>query len=293
MFISIRKHSFLVGVIFALASHTVAGGAVLAAPLSAAQMADPPLFPGLSYADTADLALRAPVIALVRVTKAERLKGELAPDLSAGSSRFLISANVESLLHGADGLAGTVTYIVDVPLDSRGKAPNLKNRRFIVLAESVPARPQEIRLVSAHGQLDWSIATESRVRSILTEASAATVPPRVTGVGRAFHVPGAVAGESETQIFLTTADGRPVSLNVLRRPDEQPHWAVALAEIVDDAAAPPAPDTLLWYRLACFLPPHLPDTTVSGMDADSATAAAQDYDVVLAGLGTCVRTLPQ
>jgi hypothetical protein len=78
--------------------------------------------------------------------------------------------------------------------------------------------------------------------------------PRITGIGRAFHVPGNLPGESETQIFLQTADSRPVSLSVLRRPGETPRWAVALSEIVDEAAVPPAPGTLLWYRLACTLP---------------------------------------
>ncbi len=71
--------------------------------------------------------------------------------------------------------------------------------------------------------------------------AAADAPPRITGIGRAFHVPGSLPGESETQIFLQTADDRPISLTVLRRPGEQPRWSVALTEIVDEAAAPPAP----------------------------------------------------
>jgi len=290
MCIRTRKNNFVFGTILALG---LAASAAIAAPAAPVEqiVADTPLFPGLSYADTADLVLRTPIVAKVRVAKAERLKGDLAPDLASSSARFLISADVLSLLHGADGLAGSVTYIVDVPLDSRGKAPVLKKRQLILLAQPVPGKSQEIRLISAQGQVDWTPAAESRIRSILTESNAASAPPQVTGVGRAFHVPGAVAGESETQIFLSTADGRPVSLNVLRRPGEEPHWAVALAEIVDDAASPPARDTLLWYRLACFLPAHLPDATTASMEPANAIAAEQDYDVVLAGLGKCDRTL--
>src|SRR5947207_3442944 len=120
MLMSIRKQFSLVGAVLALALHPMAGHAALAETATQLARADSPVFPGLSYADTADLLLRAPIVTLVRVAKAERLKGELAPDLAAAASRFLITADVETLLHGTEGLAGTVTYIVDVPLDSRG-----------------------------------------------------------------------------------------------------------------------------------------------------------------------------
>ncbi len=93
----------------------------------------------------------------------------------------------------------------------------------------------------------------------------------------------------ETQIFLQTRDGRPISLNVLRRPGETPRWAVALGEIVDRSARPPAPDTLLWYRLACALPPALPDSSAASLAAADAEATRADYALVLKGLGPCAR----
>src|SRR5207253_7979853 len=102
-------------------------------------------------------------------------------------------------------------------------------------------------------------------RRIAADLVAADTPPTITGIGNAFHVPGALPGEGETQIFLTTADNRPVSLSILRRPGEQPRWAVALSEIVDEAAAPPARDTLLWYRLACSLPAALPAASTASL----------------------------
>ncbi|MGJ3629468.1 hypothetical protein AB5I41_26240 [Sphingomonas sp. MMS24-JH45] len=46
-------------------------------------------------------------------------------------------------------------------------------------------------------------------RRIATEATAADAPPVVTGVRSAFHVPGSLPGEGETQIFLSTREGRP------------------------------------------------------------------------------------
>ena len=76
---------------------------------------------------------------------------------------------------------------------------------------------------------------------------------------------------------------------MLTRPGQPKRWAFALGEIVDEAAAPPAPDTLAWYRLACFLPRTLPDAAVSELAAADADAARTDYAFVIAALGACPR----
>ena len=115
-------------------------------------------------------------------------------------------------------------------------------------------------------------------------------PPAITGIGNAFHVPGALPGEGETQVFLQTADARPVSLSILRRPGEQPRWSVSLGEIVEEGGGPPPRDTLLWYRLACALPRSLPDTAIDQLSPDDAARAREEYDVVLTALGACGRT---
>jgi hypothetical protein len=128
------------------------------------------------------------------------------------------------------------------------------------------------------------------LRAILSEANGASAPPVVTGIGHAFHVAGSIPGEGETQIFLKTADNRPVSISVQRHPGEDPRWSVSLAEIVNDAAAAPQRDTLLWYRLSCALPPSLPADTIADQAADDAQAAQADYKLVLDGLGPCGRT---
>jgi hypothetical protein len=127
------------------------------------------------------------------------------------------------------------------------------------------------------------------VRRIARDAVAPNAPPAVTGLGNAFHVPGALPGEGETQIFVQTANGAPISLSILRRPGEERRWAVALGEIVDDAAAAPARDTLLWYRLACGLPRTLPATSLADEDPANVAAARDDYRFVLNQLGPCRR----
>ncbi len=52
-----------------------------------------------------------------------------------------------------------------------------------------------------------------------------------------------------------------------------------------DSAVEVRRDTLLWYRLACFLPRALPPTTGEGR-----AALETDYAFVLSSLGTCART---
>lgn len=266
--------------------------AAIAAAVPAAAAAPPPEIPlprPPTYADLADVALAAPVVAGVEIREATPLRKDAAAGAPAGTARFYIEADVAALIRGAEGLPGAVRYLVDVPLDAKGRPAKLRKARALLLAAPVPDRPGELRLAAPYAQLPWNGTIEARLRAILTEAGGAAAPPVVTGVGNAFHVPGSLPGESETQIFLTTADARPVSLTVLRRPGETPRWAVALGEMVDEAAAPPAPETLLWYRLACFLPPALPPRSTADLAAEERGAAAADYRVVIAGLGPCER----
>ena len=265
--------------------------AVAAVP---AESQAPATAPALTYADVADLALAAPVAAHVQVRDAIRLKDERAVGLEPGMTRFYVEADVLSLIRGARGLPGQVTYLVDLPNDARGRAPKLRDdTQFILLAATVAERPGELRLAAPDAQLPYSPALADRLRDILHDATRSDAPPEITGIGRAFHVPGTLPGESETQIFLQAADGRPVSLSILRRPGEEPRWAVALSEIVDNAAAAPEPDTLLWYRLACTLPGRLPPQSFAEADPSQAAAIEADYRLVMESLGPCARTRPQ
>lgn len=274
-----------------LAFSLLLAGLAVAKPVLSQGVAAPPAPPQLSYADLADLALGAPIAVHLRLRSADRLDAREAPDLAPGFHRFLVEAEVVALIRGEGGLAPQVSYLVDLADDSRGHPARLRRRdEVLALARRVPGRPAELRLVAPDAQLPYSPATAERLRAILREAAAADAPPRITGIGRAFHVPGSLPGESETQIFLQTADGRPISLSILRRPGERPRWSVALSEIVDEAAAPPAPDTLLWYRLACTLPQRLPAPSLSEAGADEAAAIQADYRLVMDGLGRCLRT---
>lgn len=250
----------------------------------------PPAVTGtLPYADVADLVLAAPVIAVATIRSTVRLKGADAAGLPAGVARFYVEAQVTALVRGSGGLPPRVGYLLDASLDARGRTPSFKKARVLLFARATASAGQ-LQLVAPDAQVAWTPELDARVRGVVREVLAPDTPPRITGVGQAFHVAGAVRGEGETQVFLQTADSRPVSLSVLRRPGERPRWAVALAEIVDEAAAPPPRDTLLWYRLACSLPPSLPARATADAAPTDAQLARDDYAFVLAELGPCDRT---
>jgi hypothetical protein len=274
-----------------LIKHVFVAVAVSAAVPAMAESPPAPPPPALTYADLADLALAAPVAAHVRLVRSAALKPAEAGPVPPGRSRHFIEADVISLIRGAGGLPARISYLADLPLDSKGKPAKLRKKsEHIVLAQTVPGRPGELRLVAPDAQLAFAPALAEQLRSILREASSAAAPPRITGIGKAFHVRGSLPGESETQIFLQTADERPVSLSVIRRPGETPRWAVALSEIVDDAALPPQPNSLLWYRLACTLPRAIPAQSLADAEAGEAAAIRADYRLVMEGLGSCARS---
>lgn len=245
--------------------------------------------PSLSYADIVDLADKAPLVANVRIRNIIALKAEQAGSVPAGHKRLYVEADVTGLIRGEAGIAPLVTYLYDAPLDARGKMPKLKKAQLILFARP-GGRPGEIQLIAPDAQIPAIPAEIDRVKAVLSALVAPNTPPRILGLGDAFHVAGTVAGEGETQIFLRTEKGDPVSLSILRRPGQAPHWAVALGEIMDEAARAPEPGTLLWYRLACTLPATLPARAVRTLSVQDAEAARVDYAVVVAALGPCGRT---
>jgi hypothetical protein len=240
-----------------------------------------------SYASVARLVLAAPLILDARVRSADRVKAGQAPGLTPGRARFYIVADVQALIRGGAAMPAQISFLADIPLDARGKPPKLKKARLLLFARPIANQPAQVQLTGVDSQRSWSPGLDSLVRGITREILAADAPPPITGVGNAFHVPGSLPGEGETQIFLNTANGAPVSIQVLRRPGEQPRWSVSMGEIVDESAGAPPKDSLLWYRLACGLPRTLPDSSVESEDPANARTARADYALVIRELGPC------
>jgi hypothetical protein len=244
-----------------------------------------------SYADLARLADAGSLVIRAQIRSQSALKPERAPGLAPGFARLYVEARTLALIGGRAPLGESFAYLVDVPLDPKGRVPKLKNREMVLFANPVAGRAGEVRLAGGGAQQPYSAALEERLRPILTELYAADAPPRITGISDALAVPGTLAGESETQIFLATDSGAPVSLTILRRPGQAPQWGVSWGEIIDSAARPPAPETLRWYRLACALPPQLPGNANLARDPAARRLAAGDYAFVLGALGPCERRI--
>lgn len=280
----------------ALASLTALGAGITGVSAQPAPVATAPASP-YSYADIADLATAAPMAIQARIASASALKPDRAPGVAAGHSRFYVEADVVSLIRGAGPLAARISYLVDLPNGANGKPAKLKKKQPVLLfagpvagAAAGTNSTGSVRLVAPDAQLPWDPATEARLRAILTELVKPGAPPAITGFANGFHVPGTLPGEGETQLFLDTATGEPMSLTILTSADGSRRWAAAFGEIVDGSAAVPPRDTLAWYRLACGLPRQLPLNKLAGTPPEDRRKAASDYAVVLGALGDCART---
>ena len=247
--------------------------------------------PSLTYADLVDLGENAQVVVRARVKDQVALKPERAPGVAPGHVRLYIEAETLSLIAGNVPLGEKLRYLVDVPLTSKGKAPKLKKSEVLLFARPVAGRPGELQLVGNGAQQLYTPTLESRLRPVLTQLVSADAPPQVIRVADALAVEGTLVGESETQLFLDTENDGPVSITVVRRPNQPVRWGVSWSEIVDQSARPPRADTLEWYRLACSLPATLPSEANLTRDMRARELAARDYAYVVEQLGPCDRTL--
>lgn len=244
----------------------------------------------LQYADLADLSINAPIIVHATIKRAVKIKDERALSAPSGTQRHYIEAETNALIRGEQGIAGTIRYVIDLPLDDRGRAPKIKKKPFIIFARTNRGGNGQLQLIARDAQIAWTPNRDSRVKAIVREVLGRNAAPGIERIGSAFHVPGTIIGEGETQIFMETDSNVPISISVLSRDGQRKTWAVSLGEIVDEAARAPVRNSLLWYRLACFLPDDLPFESLDGHLPANADQARQDYNMVLRDLGSCPRS---
>lgn len=251
----------------------------LAGPMAAAQV-----HVTAARADLADLVLASTTVVRARVTKAKEIKAERAPGLSPGYRRFLVDAEVEGVLAAPGGVPGEIRYLADLPETERGRAPSVRGAD-VLLFLGPEQRPGEYALAHRKGQQAWSSETESIAKRFLAERSTSTLPTGTLEVTGAFHVPGTVPGESESQIFVRGADGLPASLVVLRRPGQDPRVVIATGDVIDPGAPSPDPQALTTLLFACGLPAALPEDAAQGDHA----AVVSDFAAAKDALGGCER----
>src|SRR3546814_3318026 len=95
---------------------------------------------------------------------------------------------------GSGPLAARISYLVDLPVDAKGKPPKLKKKQPVLLFASPVAGSSagtnstgSVRLVAPDAQLPWDPATEAQLRAILTELVKPGAPPAITDVANGFH----------------------------------------------------------------------------------------------------------
>ncbi len=249
----------------------------------------PPLTAVYTYADIADLSLASSHIAHVKIKKAKKLSKKLAQGVPPGAIRYLMTAEVIALIRGDGGMEPRISYLVDVPTDSRGRGTLATKGEALIFGQ--PGRPGEIQLVAPDAQIPYSIEAGTMVRKIASDSLRRESPPLVKGVESAFFTAGTLPGEGVTQIFLDAA--RPVSISIEHAPNAPANWFVSMGDIVAEGRTPPRRNTLLWYRLACFLPAVLPDDVASALEPDQAATIKADYGLVMSSLGGCKRARRQ
>lgn len=246
-----------------------------------------PAAASLSWTDWADLALASPAVVAAEIGAIDRLDRRAAPDVPSGEVRALVEGRVRTVLKAPSMFPAGVAWLWQGPADARGRPPFAKTAPVLLfvtpLAGGAKPEVQALRLVSQHGQQPWSAETEALVRDILREAQTGRAP-MVTGVADAARSTGDVEGASESQIFLSTEVGAPLTMIVRRAPGAAPELLVAASELVS-TAEPVKPQTLLWRGLACGLPPSLP----AALSGDAGLVA--DYGFAREALGDCGRTL--
>lgn len=244
---------------------------------------------GPTYADLVDLADSAPLVVKVTVRSQAQLEPERSRGVRPGWARLYLTGRVEGLLLGKSSVNADQAWLADVPLDARGRPPRLNKASMLLFARPVTGRPGELQLVTPDAQVPWSPEREAQVRGIIAELLHPDAPPAVRGVREAINVAGSLTGEGETQLFLSAENGAPVAVTVTRRSGEPPRWSASFSEVVAVDDRPPAPGSLAWYRLACFLPSALPPGANLSESPAERSQAVVDYSLVMRQLGPCPR----
>ncbi|MFA7440614.1 MAG: hypothetical protein WCZ66_06555 [Sphingomonadaceae bacterium] len=242
---------------------------------------------GLSWSDLADLAVTAPAVIRVRIDSVKRLSARQAPDVPNGSTRALVSVSLEAALKAPNPLPAQGEWLWQGPAGARGRPPFDRGERMLAFVRPVPGGGPDVQfyqLITPDAQLVWGPQAEADVRDILEQA---LIPGNqglmVTGISDGHRSEGNIRGVSESQFFLSTESGRPLTLSVSRAPGQPPTLTVATGDFID-RGQPIRPQTLVWHALACGLPTELPPN-LAAMDG-----LADDYTLARTEIGACART---
>jgi hypothetical protein len=264
----------------------------------------PPPPPELTYADWVELVQGAALVAKVEIMEERDPRADDDEDSGKAKSHLplglvRVDAQVENLLKGPFDMSPRVRFMAQVPLDAKGRPWKLKRTHQLLFATraappqlptQAPPQVALLKLVRPQTLYTWDVGNEALLRRLLGALNAPDAPPRITGIESAFSVIGTLQGERETQIFLITSR-QLVSLTISHPAEGAAHWALSLSDVAGDVVPPPAQESLLWYQLACHLPPEFPLEKIADKDAEERSHIIADYALVRQSLGVCAHSL--
>lgn len=266
-------------------SFAVLGAAALI-PVMPAQAQGDAQQNGPSYADLVELSKGAGMVVKATVRAVSRLDPAQVRNPTPLHDRYYAEAQTQALIYGRQAIGASLRYLVDLPQDRR----EFSGRDVLLFAWRVPGKASDIKLVDPTAQVLWTEGQEARVRSILRELVVPGAPSPVTGVRELMFVPGNLAGQGRTQIFLDTKGGRGASITVRHEPGQAPTWGVSFSQVATGTVAPPPRESLAWYSLACYLPAYPPIAANVSRTSAKQQQALADYRMVVTSLGDCNRT---
>lgn len=244
-----------------------------------------------SYDDIMGVTLESELVVDIIAKKIKNLPASQSVGVRPDRKRILITGEVQSLIRGKNGLNSQVRFLFDAPIDSRGKIPKLKKMRFIAFGRHVTGRSDFIRLTRTASMVRYSDRVNTMVRGSIREAIAANAPQKITSISSAFHSPGTIIGEGETQIFLDTEFGQPMAISVTSKRGQNRRWSVSTSEVIDINATEPRRSSLLGFRLACSLPRSLNPSIIESNNREDREKALSDYKLIIDSIGPCQRNL--
>ena len=122
--------------------------------------------PVATYADFARLAELASIVALVEVRDQAVVRPERAPGLAPGHARLYVTAQTVALLASRSPIGESLNYLVDVPLDAKGRPPRLRKQRFLETATGEPVSLTIVRRPGMDPQwgVSWSEIVDQSAR---------------------------------------------------------------------------------------------------------------------------------
>lgn len=243
----------------------------------------------ISYDDIMEITLESELVVDIIVRKIKNLPNSQTIGVRPDRKRILIIGEVQSLIRGKNGLNQEVQFLFDAPIDSRGKIPKYKKMRFLAFGRHIAGNSGFIRLSRTASMTAYSNRINNMVRNNIREAIAANAPQKIIAINSAFHSPGTIIGEGESQIFLSTEFDQPMAISVISKQGQNRRWSVSTSEVIDINATEPKRFSLLGYRLACSLPRSLDPSIIESDDSRNRDKVKSDYKLVLDSVGPCQR----